>query len=188
AARVGVETGLRLYVRPNTTSTGKCGSSNASLLHVPGLAVVGTDHAHVVELTQRLVEAGGTVRAVVATDEGIGPWLAPKYADARLTDPSADDTDIVVTAAVPADRAAIVLDAARAGKAIVSDKPGVTTREQLDAVRASGARWLVLFGERLGNPAMIEALRLVENGAIGEVVHTVGLGPHTLNLTHRPDW
>src|SRR5262249_558886 len=117
-----------------------------------------------------------------------GPWLASQYADARLTDPYADDIDIVVTAAVPADRAAIVLDAARAGKAIVSDKPGVTTREQLDAVRASGARWLVLFGERLGNPARIEGLRLGENGAIGEVVHPVGLGPHTLNLTHRPDW
>jgi len=155
---------------------------------VPGLAVVGTDHAHVVELTQRLVDAGCTVRAVVATDEGIGPWLASQYADARSTDPYADDIDIVVTAAVPADRATIVLDAARAGKAIVSDKPGVTTREQLDAVRASGARWLVLFSERLGNPAMLEALRLVENGAIGDVVHTVGLGPHTLNLKHRPDW
>ena len=52
----------------------------------------------------------------------------------------------------------------------------------------AGARWLVVFGERLGSPAMHEALRLVEAGAIGEVVHTVGLGPHRLNLKHRPEW
>jgi len=155
---------------------------------VPGIAVVGTDHPHVVELVQHLVDAGATVRAIVATDDGIGPWLASQYPDARTSDPYADDVDVVVTAAVPCDRAAITLDAARAGKAIVSDKPGVTTRAQLDAIRASNARWLVVFGERLGNPAMVEALRLVAAGAIGQVVHTVGLGPHTLNLAHRPPW
>ena len=128
------------------------------------------------------MHAGAEVRAIVATDDGIGPWLASQYPDARASDPYDDDITIVVTAAIPGDRAAIVVEAARAGKSIVSDKPGVTTRAQLDEVRASGARWLVVFGERLGSPAMHEALRLVEAGAIGEVVHTVGLGPHRLNL------
>jgi predicted dehydrogenase len=159
---------------------------------VTGVAVVGTDHAHVVELTQRLVEAGATLRAVVATDDGIGPWLASQYPGARTDNPYGDDVDIVVTAAVPADRAQIAIDAMRAGKDVVLDKPGVTSAAQLDKIREaqaeSGRRWLVVFGERLGNPAMVEALQLVEAGAIGPVVNTVGLGPHTLNFKHRPQW
>ena len=35
---------------------------------------------------------------------------------------------------------------------------------------------------------MMRAHELVRDGRIGEVVHTVGLGPHTLNLKHRPSW
>ena len=158
----------------------------------PGIAIVGTDHAHVVELTQQLVAAGGELRAIVATEDGLGPWLASQYPDARTDDPYADDIAVVVTAAIPSERAQIAIDAMPAGKDVVLDKPGVTSIAQLDAVRAtqveSGQRWLVVFGERLGSPAMNEAFRLVQSGAIGEVVNTVGLGPHTLNLKHRPQW
>jgi predicted dehydrogenase len=161
-------------------------------VETPGVAIVGTDHAHVVELTQQLVGAGGVVRALVATEDAIGPWLASQYPGARDHEPYGPDVDIVVTAAIPNERAAIAIDAMRAGKDVVLDKPGVTTVEQLAAVRAAqretGRRWLVVFGERLGSPAMSEALRLVREGAIGTVVHTVGLGPHTLNLKHRPQW
>jgi len=159
---------------------------------VTALSIVGTDHAHVVELTQRLVGAGARVVAVVPTDAGIGPWLASQNPEARADDPFAGDVDVVVTAAVPSERAQIAIDAMRAGKDVVADKPGVTTTAQLSAVRdvqrETGRRYLVVFGERLGTPAMLRAERVVHEGRIGEVVHTVGLGPHTLNLKHRPDW
>ena len=158
----------------------------------PGIAVHGTDHAHVVELTQQLVAVGGEPRAIVATDDGIGPWLASQYPDARTTDPYADDIDVVVCAAIPSERAQVAIHAMEAGKDVVLDKPGVINRDQLDAVRrvqaTAGRRWLVVFNERLGNPAMSEAFARVQRGAIGTVVHTVGLGPHTLNLKHRPQW
>jgi predicted dehydrogenase len=157
-----------------------------------GIAVVGTDHPHVVELTQQLVAAGAHLTAIVATENGIGPWLASQHPGARTADPFADDVDIVVTAAIPSERATIAIDAMRAGKTVVADKPGVTTRAQLDDVRAvqreTQQSWFVVFGERLGNAAMLHAERLVRAGAIGDVVHTVGLGPHTLTLKHRPDW
>jgi predicted dehydrogenase len=158
----------------------------------PGVAILGTDHAHVVELAQQLAEAGAEVRAVVATDDGIGPWLASQYPDARSDNPLADDINIVVTAAIPADRAEIAIDAMRAGKDVVLDKPGVTTLAQLEDVRSvqrgTGRRYLVVFGERLGTPPMVCAHRLVREGRIGRVLHTVGLGPHTLSIEHRPKW
>jgi predicted dehydrogenase len=159
---------------------------------VTNLSIYGTDHGHVVELTARMVAAGATVTAVVATDDGIGPWLASQYPDARTRDPFGDDIDVVITAAIPNERAQIAIDAMNAGKDVILDKPGVTTIEQLDAVRATQEQtnrlYLVVFSERLSSPAMNKAHRLVLDGAIGDVVHTVGLGPHTLNLRHRPEW
>jgi predicted dehydrogenase len=37
-------------------------------------------------------------------------------------------------------------------------------------------------------PSVTRAEELVEEGAIGRVVQTVGLGPHRLNRATRPDW
>ncbi len=102
------------------------------------------------------------------------------------------DVDVVVTAAIPGDRAEIGIAAMRAGKDVLADKPGATSTDQLAALRAvheaTGKQYLVLFSERLTNAAMVRAYDIVQEGRIGLVVHTVGLGPHTLNLERRPEW
>ncbi|MGB0111866.1 MAG: Gfo/Idh/MocA family oxidoreductase, partial [Ilumatobacteraceae bacterium] len=90
-------------------------------------------------------------------------------------------------------RAEIALRAIAAGKHVVSDKPGLTTMAQLDAIRAAvaerpGRPWTVLFTERYENRAINEAVRLARSGAIGTVVHVIGAGPHTMWAKRRPDW
>ena len=70
----------------------------------------------------------------------------------------------------------------RAGKHVVTDKPGLTTMDQLDAVRAAiadkpGRPWTVLFTERYENRAISEAVRLARAGAVGRIVHVIGAGP-----------
>jgi len=52
----------------------------------------------------------------------------------------------------------------------------------------TGRIWTVNFSERFEVPAVTRAEELVFGGAIGRVVHTVGLGPHKQNLATRPDW
>nr|MBP7421438.1 gfo/Idh/MocA family oxidoreductase [Burkholderiaceae bacterium] len=42
--------------------------------------------------------------------------------------------------------------------------------------------------ERMIVPSVATAHRLIEDGAIGEVVQTLGMGPHRLNAAIRPDW
>ena len=44
------------------------------------------------------------------------------------------------------------------------------------------------YSERFEVPAVTRAIELVNAGAIGRVVQTVGLGPHRLNRHLRPDW
>jgi len=61
--------------------------------------------------------------------------------------------------------------------------------EQIKAcVAQTGRIWSVNFSERFETPASTLASQLVAAGAIGQVVQTVGLGPHRLNRATRPDW
>ncbi len=160
------------------------------------VALVGADHNHLYEIIDRLVKAGAA--AVAHTSEGqfvehYSGWQADSV-ETTFDDILADDTiDLIVTAAIPNRRAAIALAAIGAGKHVISDKPGVTTMDQLDTIRSAvanrpGRPWTVLFTERFENRAINEAVRLAQAGAVGEVVHVVGAGPHTMWAKRRPDW
>jgi predicted dehydrogenase len=56
------------------------------------------------------------------------------------------------------------------------------------AVAESGRKYAVYYGERLHPECSVHAGRLVEGGAIGRVIHTLGTGPHRLNAAPRPAW
>ena len=161
-----------------------------------GLGVVGIEHLHVFELVDGLVGAGCTAIAHVS-DPGPLPdayaaWQGSSRA-ATLDDVLADpEIGLVVLAGVPSERAAVAQAALIAGKDVLSDKPGVTTSSQLDELRkvadATGGRWWVLYSERYGSPAVMEAVRLARSGRIGRVVHVQGAAPHRGSLDLRPDW
>jgi predicted dehydrogenase len=78
------------------------------------------------------------------------------------------------------------------GKDFLSDKPGFTTMEQLVEVRHVQAGteriYSILYGDRLENPATVKAGEMVQAGMVGQVVQTVGFGPHRINIASRPDW
>jgi len=161
-----------------------------------GIGVVGIEHLHVFELVDGLVSAG--CRPVAhAADPGpltdaYAAWQTTSTArdlDGVLADP---DVQLVVLAGVPAERAAVAQAAMVAGKDVLSDKPGATTTAQLDEVRrvvaATGRRWWVLFSERFGSPAVMEAVRLARSGRVGRVVHVQGAAPHRGSLELRPAW
>ncbi|MFI4999310.1 MAG: Gfo/Idh/MocA family protein [Reyranellales bacterium] len=161
-------------------------------------AAIGLDHRHIYEMVGRLLELGS--ECVGYWTEGEPQPLAgfitryphiPRIADKQrlLEDPT---VQLILSAAIPADRAAIAIEAMRAGKDVMIDKPGCTTAEQLAALRqvvAETARiWSVNYSERFEVAAVTRALELVAAGAIGRVVQTVGLGPHRLNRQLRPAW
>ena len=160
------------------------------------LALVGADHNHLYEIVDRLVKAGASAVAHTAEGQFVEHYSGWQEGSVERTydDILADDSiDLIVTAAIPNRRADIALVAMAAGKHVVSDKPGLTTMAQLDAVRAAvadrpGRPWTVLFTERYENRAINEAVRLARAGAVGRIVHVVGAGPHTMWASRRPDW
>jgi len=157
---------------------------------------VGIEHLHVLEMVDGLVGAGTrTVTHAAASDslaELYGSWRQdsrPTDVESVLTDP---EVDLVVLAGVPSERSAHAVEALRAGKDVLSAKPGVISVGDLEAVRSaaeeSGRRWWVLFSERFTNPAVLGAVELARAGAIGRLVHVEGAAPHRLSGGDRPDW
>jgi predicted dehydrogenase len=160
-------------------------------------AAIGLDHRHVYDLTAGLLAAGAVCAGhdPVTTDSHVLAGFRKRFPDVpsiereRLLD---DPTiDFVVISAVPRDRAAIAIEAMRRGKHVMTDKPGVTTLDQLAlveaAVRETGRIWSVVVG-RLTSPAVQEALRIVQSGELGRLVSLTSLAPHRLNRALRPGW
>lgn len=161
-------------------------------------AALGIDHIHIFDHIEGLLAAGAEF-AGWADNGGtsrIARGIAKTWPDVPVLSPEAilgDETiPVVCIAAVPADRAALAVDAMRHGKDVMCDKPGAITPEQLAVLRASvletGRIFSICFSERLAVRAAERAGHLVQAGAIGRVVQTIGIGPHRLNRKLRPDW
>jgi predicted dehydrogenase len=77
----------------------------------------------------------------------------------------------------------------QAGKDVMSDKPGMTSLEQLAEIKrvqaATKRIFSVCYSEHFETRSTVKAGELVKAGAIGQVVNTVGLGPHALNNNKR---
>lgn len=161
-------------------------------------AAIGLDHRHIYHLVGELIAAGAECVGycpqtsdprVLAGFEERFPDLTPIAREHLFDNPS---IDIIVCAAVPCDRASIGIRAMQSGKDFMVDKPGAITLAEVDAIEAvareTGRIFSICFSERFVVRACEAAARLVSEGAIGRVIQTVGLGPHRLNRTIRPDW
>ncbi|WP_420860377.1 Gfo/Idh/MocA family protein [Algirhabdus cladophorae] len=161
------------------------------------IGVIGIDHRHCYTQIQNMLDVGAelTCWSTIGTPETLDGFLKRFPDAARVpdgTDVLNSGVDLVILAGIPVDRAAWAVAAMQAGCDVMSDKPGCTTMEQLDAIKdaqaATGRIWSIDFSERFEVPAVTKAAELVAAGAIGKVVQTVGLGPHRLNRPTRPDW
>ncbi|WP_138467012.1 Gfo/Idh/MocA family protein [Poseidonocella sp. HB161398] len=161
-------------------------------------AAIGIDHGHILNMAAGMQAAGAEFAGWWS--EGDGPVL-PRFAERFPDVPRAADRaqlledpsiGLVLIASVPADRAGHAIAAMEAGKDVMADKPGCTSLADLEALRACVARegriWSVNFSERFQVASATKASELVAAGAIGEVVNTVGLGPHRLNAPSRAPW
>ena len=161
-------------------------------------AAVGFDHGHIYGQVKTLVEAGAELVAVYDTEpRHLEPVLAqqPDVKQASSIEEILEDESIqlITSAAIPCDRAPLGIRAMQHGKDYLADKPAFTTLEQLAEARRvqaeTGKMYIVSFSERVTQRATVKAGELVHSGAIGQVVQTIGFGPHRL-LGHieRPPW
>ena len=160
-------------------------------------AAVGFDHSHVCGMTQALMDAGATLKWIWDPDpqkmEQYGAMF-PQAKRARSEEEVLSDPEVrlVASACVTSERCALGLRVMDAGKDYFTDKAPLTTLGQLELAKAkvkeTGRKYMVYYSERLHVEDAVFAGQLIEQGAIGRVIQTIGMGPHRLYCSPRPDW
>jgi predicted dehydrogenase len=160
-------------------------------------AAIGLNHFHIYGQTNLLLNAGAELVKFYATEPDLIERYGKDYPQATLARSEAEILEdesihLVISAAIPNERAPLGIRVMQHGKDFMSDKPGFTSLEQLAEVRRvqaeTGRIYSIDYSERLETRASVKASELVHGGAIGRVLQTVGLGPHRPRLHQRPPW
>ena len=160
-------------------------------------SAIALDHGHIYGMCNGLIEAGGVLKSVYDPDpEKVNNFCKtyPGVKRAASEEEILSDSWVLLVAgaAVTSERCALGLRVMSAGKDYFTDKAPLTTLEQLEAakakVRETGKKYMVYYSERIHVESAVFAGQLIEQGAIGKVIQVMGLGPHRLGASGRPDW
>lgn len=160
------------------------------------IAAAALDHGHIYGMCNGLIEAGATLKWVFDPDTAkvakfVEQYPQVKVADSLETILTDTSVQLVAGAAVPSERCPLGLKVMDAGKDYFTDKAPLTTLAQLEQakrkVQETGRKYAVYYSERLHVESAVFAGQLVEQGAIGRVMQTLGVGPHREG-EGRPEW
>lgn len=160
-------------------------------------AVIGINHYHIDSQVDAAQRGGGEFVSFYAKEPDLVADFRKRHPEAKLARSEQEILDdgsiqLVLSAAIPDERAPLGIRVMQHGKDYMSDKPGIITLEQLAEVRRVQAEtkriYSIMYSERFENRATVKAGELVKAGAIGRVVQTIGLGPHRMNVKSRPTW
>jgi predicted dehydrogenase len=155
------------------------------------------NHGHIYSQVEAVIRGGGELVSFYAPEADLAAAFAKRYPQAKLaTNEKAiledNSIQLVLTSAIPDERAPLGIQVMRHGKDFMTDKPGITTLDQLAEVRKVQKEtkriYSIMYSERLENRATVKAGELVKAGAIGNVIQTIGLGPHRMTPKSRPAW
>jgi predicted dehydrogenase len=160
-------------------------------------AVVGINHSHINSQVDAVLRGGGELVSVFAKEPDLVDAFVKRFPQAKrareekevLEDKS---IQLVLSSGIPVERAPLGIRVMKHEKDYMSDKPGITTLAQLAEVRKVQAEtkriYSIMYSERFENRATVKAGELVKAGAIGQVIQTIGLGPHRITPASRPEW
>lgn len=160
------------------------------------IAAAALDHGHIYGMCNGLIEAGATLKWVFDPDPAkvakfVEQYPQVKVADSLETILTDASVQLVAGAAVPSERCPLGLKVMDAGKDYFTDKAPLTTLAQLEQAKRkvleTGRKYAVYYSERLHVESAVFAGQLVEQGAIGRVMQTLGVGPHREG-EGRPEW
>ncbi|WP_221391632.1 Gfo/Idh/MocA family protein [Dyadobacter sp. NIV53] len=160
-------------------------------------AVININHNHIYGQVEAVTRGGGELVSFYAKEADLVAAFKKRYPDVKLAGSEKEILDdksiqLVLSSGIPDERAPLGIRVMKSGKDYMSDKPGATTLEQLAEVRKVQKEtkriYSIMYSERLENRATVKAGELVKAGAIGKVVQTIGLGPHKISTSSRPEW
>src|SRR5919112_157900 len=166
------------------------GGAPAPLRQLPPrikFAAIGLNHGHINGQVTAVLRGGGELTSVYAKEPDLLAAFVKRFPQAKVARSENEILEdravqLVLSSAIPDERAPLGIRVMKHGKDYMADKPGITTLAQLAEVRkvqaATKRIYSIMYSERLENRATVKAGELVKAGAIGDVVSTVGHGPH----------
>lgn len=160
-------------------------------------AVIGLAHPHIYAMCEGLIRAGARFKYVYDENGELLKNFTDKYNQASSCGSREEiyqksDISLIVSAAIPSERAQIAVEAMNAGKHFFVDKAPLISLEQLELVKKTvqktQRKYFVYYCESIDEESTVYALSLVKCGIIGKVLHISGSAPHFLNPQSRPDW
>ncbi len=167
--------------------------------------VCGMSHDHIYGMIGAVQRGGGELVAAWGGEADKLEAFRKRFPNVKIVktqeeiieDPS---LQLVLSSQIANERAPIGIKVMRHGKDYLSDKPGITTLEQLAEVRKTISEtkkiYAIMYSERLEVKAAVYAGKLIQQGAIGKVIQTINIAPHQIvqrrgdagGGTGRPDW
>ena len=159
-------------------------------------AVIGINHPHIYGMINTVIDGGGELVSVYAKEPELIAEFSKRYPQAKRANTPKEiledrSIQLVLSSAIPVERAPLGIEVMQHGKDFLVDKPGITTLEQLaevQRVQKETNRFYTIYIERLETRIIPKAGALIKAGAIGKVIQTIGLGPHRMNPQSRPEW
>jgi len=169
-------------------------------------AVCGMSHDHIYGMVGAIQRGGGELVAAWGGEDDKLATFSKRFSNIKIVktqDEIINDPEIqlVLSSQIANERAPLGVRVMKHGKDYLSDKPGITTLEQLAEVRKTIAEtkriYAIMYSERLEVKAAVYAGQLVQQGAIGKVIQTINIAPHQIVQGHgdagggsggRPEW
>jgi predicted dehydrogenase len=160
-------------------------------------SVIGINHNHINSQVGAVLRGGGELVGLYAQEDDLAADFTKRFPQVKRVQSEKEiledsSIQLVLSSAIPEQRAPIGIRVMQHGKDYMADKPGITTLEQLAEARRVQAQtkriYSIMYSERFEKRATVKAGELVKAGAIGRVVQTIGLGPHRITPATRPAW
>ena len=160
-------------------------------------SVININHSHIYGMVEAVTRGGGQLVSVYAKEADLVVAFAKRYPSVKVAKSEQEilednSIQLIMSSGIPTERAPLGLKVMQNGKDYLVDKPGITSLEQLQEVKALQAKtkhiYSIMYSERHENRATVKAGELVKAGAIGKVIQTIGMGPHRMNTATRPEW
>lgn len=168
-------------------------------------SVCGISHDHIYGMVGAIQRGGGELVSVWGLEPDKLAAFSKRFPKAKVAKTQEEiiedgSLQLVLSSQIANERAPLGVKVMRHGKDFLSDKPGITTLEQLTEVRKAiaetGKIYAILYSERLEVKAAVYAGKLVQQGVVGKVIQTINIAPHQVIQRRgdagggagRPDW
>ena len=157
-------------------------------------AVIGINHAHINSQVDAVLRGGGEFAAVYAKEPDLLETFTKRFPQAKLARSENEILEdgkiqLVLSSAIPDERAPLGIRVMKHGKDYMADRPGITTLAQLAEVRKVRPRQAdhSIIQQRFENRATVKTgsfRRRLDRPRGADV----SLGPHRMSPKARPAW